>query len=149
MTHNPSLQNRFAKLGETAWLLSQSKMHDRIQLDEMGALFFYPESLGQMRRWYRNGGPVGLATWAWLDSDTTDIYLETGQIPTGRWQSGPDLWFVDLIAPFGDATAITRELRQIIPEGGQAYSARWSDTGQLLKVGKFKRARLEGARTAA
>ncbi len=124
-------------LGELVWLVAHSEVHTGITLDELESIFLHPMHIGQMRRWYRGDAMVGLATWAWLDEEAEAEYLATGQVAPGKWQSGDRLWFVDVIAPFGDVKEITRELRQVIPQGHTAQSARWNEDKSLRKIGKF------------
>jgi cytolysin-activating lysine-acyltransferase len=127
----------FQDIGELIWIAAQSPMHRRMQLEEVGALLLVPLAMNQLRRWRRGGAPVGLATWAWLSEEAEAHFLAEGTVPEGAWRSGGRLWFVDVIAPFGDARAICAELRRIIPEGAVAHSARWGGDGSLRKIGRF------------
>ncbi|SFA98366.1 ACP:hemolysin acyltransferase (hemolysin-activating protein) [Poseidonocella pacifica] len=135
----PAIDERLRMLGAIVWLCGQSPMHAQMQIDEISELFLAPLAGGQLRIWGRAAQPVGVATWAWLSAEAEAEYLETGKVPQGAWSSGERLWFVDVIAPFGDAPGIARDLRQIIPTGAVARSARWTDTGALRRIGRFTR----------
>jgi cytolysin-activating lysine-acyltransferase len=92
---------------------------------------------GQLRRWNRGPTLVALATWAWLSEGAENAYLQTGKVPEGGWRSGGRLWFVDVLAPFGEARSVAQDLRRVIPPGEVARSARWNSDGSLRKIGRF------------
>ncbi len=135
---NSAAAEHYRELGELVWLASHSGPHRRMQIDEIEEIFLAPLAIGQLRRWSRGRVVVALATWAWLSEEAEATYLQTGKVPSGDWGSGDRLWFIDVIAPFGDARAVTHELRGIIPAGRTARSARWHADGTLRKVGTFR-----------
>ena len=50
-----------------------------------------------------------------------------------EWAAGPNLWFIDLIAPFGHGTMVARHIARNPPEGA-FYFARMGAGGTVSKV---------------
>ena len=102
-------------LGEMTWLLSQSPLHKALQIGDLEWLVM-PALLKQQFYLFRDGEqPVGLAMWAKCNK-TAERKLEGGMIePENRlsleeWDSGPNIWLVDLIAPFANTQNRQREI---------------------------------------
>jgi cytolysin-activating lysine-acyltransferase len=102
-------------LGEMTWLLSQSPIHKALQIGDLEWLVM-PALIKQQFYLFRDGDqPVGLAMWAKCNK-TAEQKLEGGMIePKNRltleeWDSGPNIWLVDLIAPFATIQNRQREL---------------------------------------
>ncbi len=111
----PEAVERFRRLGEVFWLLRRSPRHAGWGPDEVERKLLRPLTLGQARVFHRRDMPVGLATWAWLDAAAATLLEKEGRVAPDGWRSGPDLWIVDFVAPFGDARAITRDLHALLP----------------------------------
>lgn len=102
-------------LGEMAWLMTQSPIHRAMQIDALEWLCM-PALMKRQFYIFRDGGrPVGLALWAKCN-EAAKKKLDGGMIePTNRltleeWDSGDQIWLVDLIAPFADNTNKQREI---------------------------------------
>lgn len=102
-------------LGEMTWLLTQSPLHRGLSIGDLEWLVM-PALIHQQFYLFRDGDqPVGLALWAKCSPETVRK-LDKGMIePENRltleeWQSGDQIWLVDLIAPFADARNRQREL---------------------------------------
>jgi len=102
-------------LGEMTWLLTQSPIHKAMQIGDIEWLCM-PALLNQQFYLFRDGEqPVGLALWAKCN-EAAAKKLEGGMIePENRltmeeWTSGPDIWLVDLIAPFATIQNKQREI---------------------------------------
>jgi len=120
-----------AVLGEAVWLMTQSKRHrHNFFLGDLEWLIMQPISEGQFRIFHNEGKPVAAAFWAFV-SPEVEKRLEQGmsKLKLGEWRSGPQPWLIDLVAPFGGAEEIIKELQnttladyefkslQITPEG--------------------------------
>jgi cytolysin-activating lysine-acyltransferase len=123
-------------LGEIAWLLSQSPMHRELRIGDMEWLVM-PALIHRQFYLFRDGDqPVGLALWAKCSPQVV-AKLDKGLLePDNRltledWQSGDEVWLVDLVAPFSTAENRQRELMfaDLIsgPLSGTAFSFHLTD----------------------
>jgi cytolysin-activating lysine-acyltransferase len=94
-------------LGEMTWLLTQSPLHRGFALGDLEWLVM-PALIHRQFYIFRDGGrPVGLALWAQCGPEA-EAKLERGMVePDARltleeWRGGPNIWLVDLVAPFSD-----------------------------------------------
>lgn len=127
---------RYALIGELIELSLHSPVLREMEIQHVPEVFLRPFDLGQLRRWKRDEQIVGVATWAWLNDDTAQMMLAEGGVAPDAWQSGDQLWFIDVIAPFGDMREISRDLRSLFP-GITGHSVRWNEDGSVKKVGRF------------
>ena len=102
-------------LGEMTWLLTQSPLHKALSLADLEWLVM-PALIHEQYYLFRDGDqPVGLAMWAKCNPDAV-AKLDRGMIePENRltldeWNSGSQVWLVDLIAPFATAENKQREI---------------------------------------
>ena len=102
-------------LGEMTWLLTQSPLHRAFAIGDLEWLVM-PALIHQQFYIFRDGDrPVGLALWAKCRPEA-EAKLERGMIePENRltleeWSNGPNIWLVDLVAPFADAQNKHREV---------------------------------------
>ena len=131
-----SPEQRYQLIGELVEIAIHSDVLREMELRHISEVFLRPYDLGQLRRWKRDGQIIGVATWAWLNDDTAQTMLADGGVAPDAWQSGEQLWFIDVIAPFGDMRAISRDLRSLFP-GMTGHSVRWNEDGSVKKVGRF------------
>jgi len=101
-------------LGEMTWLLSQSPLHRALQIADLEWLVM-PALINRQFYLFREGDkPIGLALWAKCSPEVVHK-LEAGLTEPGNqlsledWQSGEDVWLVDLVAPFATADNRHRE----------------------------------------
>jgi cytolysin-activating lysine-acyltransferase len=127
---------RYTLIGELVELSLHSGVLREIEIQHIPEVFLRPYDLGQLRRWKRGGQVIGVATWAWLNDETAQMMLADGGVAPDAWQSGDQLWFIDVIAPFGDMREISRDLRSLFP-GITGHSVRWNEDGSVKKVGRF------------
>jgi cytolysin-activating lysine-acyltransferase len=102
-------------LGEMAWLLNQSPLHREFSIGDLEWLVM-PALIHQQFYIFRDSDrPVGLALWAKCGPHAV-AKLQAGIIePENRltledWNSGDEIWLVDLVAPFADAQNRHREV---------------------------------------
>jgi cytolysin-activating lysine-acyltransferase len=126
-------------LGEIVAVLLASPDHRAMALEALEPTFLAPLALGQLRIWRRGARPVAVATWGWLSAAAARAHVETGAPPGPEdWRSGDALWFVDLVAPFGDGRAVAQELRGlIIPPSGVAFGVRRRPDGAAPRVVRY------------
>ena len=123
-------------LGEMTWLLSQSLLHRSLSISDLEWLVM-PPLINRQFYLFRDGDkPIGLALWARCN-DQVVAKLDKGLLEEGNqltledWQSGDEVWLVDLIAPFANAENRQRELMfaDLIsgPLAGTAFSFHQTD----------------------
>lgn len=102
-------------LGEMTWLLNQSPLHRGFSIGDLEWLVM-PALIHQQFYLFRDEDrPVGLAMWAKCSAQAA-AKLERGMIePDNRltledWNSGGEVWLVDLVAPFATAENRQREV---------------------------------------
>lgn len=107
-----------AALGEVTWLLTQSQSHRyALFVADLEWLVMPALQTGQYRLFYNEGKPAGLAVWAYA-SDGAETRLASGsRLAVTEWRSGPNLWLVELIAPFGAQEAMLKDLRKTVFAG--------------------------------
>ncbi len=112
-------------LGDLVYLMLASDLHRKYYINDIGSVFFPPIDLNQFRIYHRSGRPVGFVTWASLNNEIEDRYLNTDYIlRPDDWKSGDRILFMDFIAPFGDAKNIVRDLRKNVFADTAARSVR-------------------------
>ena len=81
-----------------------------------------------------NGATAAALIWARLSDAVSERMLFEKIPPTGEeWAAGRNLWFLDLIAPFGHGRAVARHIARNPPEGPFFY-ARMDEAGNVRKV---------------
>lgn len=98
--------------GEIVWLLAQTPAHRHSFIADLEWMVMPPILLGQFRLFRATDRLAGLALWAYL-SDEAEARLNAGvgKLKPGEWKSGPHLWLVELIAPFGGAEEMLADLQ--------------------------------------
>lgn len=149
-------------LGEMVWLLGRSPLHAALSIGDLEWLVM-PALIHRQFYIFRDGQqPVGLALWARCRPEAI-AKLEKGLLePEARltleeWNSGDQVWLVDLVAPFATAENRQREIMiaDLItgPLSGTAFSFHQTDpqTGErsVRTVDADAGARLKGAVAAA
>jgi cytolysin-activating lysine-acyltransferase len=77
------------------------------------------------------GGPFAGTCWAWLSEEVAERYKTQGGVIVGdEYQSGDQLWFTSLFAPFGRLRDLLDTLREEFPAGTRGWTVR--DDGRVL-----------------
>lgn len=100
-------------LGEIVWLMAHSSLHRGWPVDSI-LQWVVPALLHkQCRLYHRDGRPVAYVAWAGLSRDVEEAYvLNPRSLQPKDWCSGKRLWMLDWIAPYGDSTAVIRDLKE-------------------------------------
>lgn len=95
------------------WLCSLSPLHHSWTIDGFIRNFMPPIHRGQFKVYKNSEGRLtGIVTWAYVSNENDRRLREIGATPPmDAWSDGPNLWIIDLIAPFGDAMSISRDLQ--------------------------------------
>lgn len=102
-------------LGEMTWLLSQSPLHRELAIKDLDWLVMPPLALEQFYLFRDGGKPVGLALWAKCDAAAAaklQAPRKAGApiLTLEEWNSGDQVWLVDLVCPFANEANRQREL---------------------------------------
>lgn len=100
-------------LGPALWLYARDANRKFSFVGDIDWLLLPPVILDQCRLYTKNGIPFAFFTWASV-SDAVDARLRSGaaRIAPHEWKSGPHVWLIDLVTPFGQADEMLAELLQ-------------------------------------
>ena len=72
-----------------------------------------PMILQQFRLFYATDRPLGVVFWAFVDEETEKRLAEgTTKLSPQDWKSGDKLWVVEVVAPFGGAEEMVKDLKE-------------------------------------
>ncbi|WP_431265326.1 toxin-activating lysine-acyltransferase [Roseateles chitinivorans] len=102
-------------LGPVAWLLARDQQRRFNFFADIDWRYTPPLVLDQCKLYNRSDIPWAFVSWAWVD-EAVDQRLRGGMptIAPHEWKSGPHLWFIDVLAPFGGATEAAQQALQEI-----------------------------------
>lgn len=99
-------------LGEIVWLMSQSPLHKQFFISDLEWLAMTPILLQQFRLFYDKDKPIGVAFWATVNEEVEErLKVGTTRLRPQDWKSGDRLWVVEVIAPFGGAEEMVKDLK--------------------------------------
>lgn len=103
-------------LGPALWLFARDPLRRFTFVADLDWRLMPPLVLDQCKLYSRERIPWAFVTWAHV-SDTIDQRLRTAAplIAPHEWKSGDTLWLIDVVAPFGDAPAIARQVLAEVP----------------------------------
>ncbi|WP_234803957.1 toxin-activating lysine-acyltransferase [Ensifer adhaerens] len=82
-----------------------------------------------------NGKPLAFLTWALVDNECHEALLCHGRNPPpDRWTSGENLWFIDIVAPFGGTLHIIRDIQRNHFPHVHAHSIKRNQDGSIKRV---------------
>lgn len=122
-------------LGKLTFLAAFCPMHRFFPGHGLASLFF-PAVNNDCVRFFEDehGATAAALIWARLSDDVSERMLFQKIPPdTEEWAAGTNLWFIDLIAPFGHAGMVARHIARHPPEG-PFYFARMGEGGVVDKV---------------
>lgn len=86
-------------------------------------------------------GPAAFVTWAFLDDECHEAMLSHGRNPPAdRWAAGKHLWVMDIVAPYGDAPRIVRDLQRNLFPNMHGHSIRRDPDGRVVRIAKWRNA---------
>lgn len=102
-------------MGEIVWLLTQSSPHKHLFLADLEWLVMPPVLLSQYRIFRVQDRPVGVAFWAFL-TEEAEARLKGGnpRLRADEWKAGDRAWLIDLVAPFGQAEVMLKDLKESV-----------------------------------
>lgn len=121
--------------GTLSYLASYCPLHQQYSPGLLRSLFMPAVTHGCVR-FFENEDGVNAAAliWARLSDDASSKMIYDSVPPIHEdWSSGENLWFLDLIAPFGHGKQVIRHLARNPPDG-PFYFARLGENGKIRKV---------------
>lgn len=122
-------------LGKLHFLAGFCAYHKRMPAALL-ARIFHPAINHDCVRFFENenGRTAAALIWARLSDDVSARMLTKGDLPKeAEWVSGNTLWFLDILAPFGQGRLVARQIART-PPAEPFYFARVDATGTLRKV---------------
>jgi cytolysin-activating lysine-acyltransferase len=112
-------------LGEIVWLMSQSALHKQFFISDLEWLVMTPVLLQQFRLFYDETKPIGVAFWGTVDGEVEErLKAGTTRLRPQDWKSGDRLWVVEVIAPFGGAEEMVKDLKaKVFPQREMKFLA--------------------------
>lgn len=99
-------------LGDALWLMSQSAAHKHLFLADIDWLVMPPILTRQFRLFKVGDRPYAFVSWASLSAEVaTRITGGSPRLSPGEWKSGDQAWLIDVVAPFGGAEGVLKELK--------------------------------------
>ncbi|NRA88503.1 MAG: toxin-activating lysine-acyltransferase, partial [Rhizobiales bacterium] len=118
------------------WLVSNKHRSNNMLLFE--TLCMPPIHLNQFRIYRHNGRPIGYVVWAFLTEELGKQYIVGDfDFKSEYWNSGDQLWFIDVIAPYGHIDQIRHDLQHNIFPDKIAYAPWVSQDGKSYRVRRF------------
>ncbi len=123
-------------LGEIVWLMSQSPLHKQFFIADLEWFVMTPILLQQFRLFYAKDRPMGVVLWAYVDDDTAArLAAGTNKLRPQDWKSGNTLWAVEVIAPFGGAEEMLKDLKaKVFPTRDVRYVSVAADGKKDVRV---------------
>ncbi|WP_439500235.1 toxin-activating lysine-acyltransferase [Bosea sp. (in: a-proteobacteria)] len=106
--------SHFEALGMMTELALHSPLHRNWSIADIGRNFLPALRVGQCKIYFdERRSPISFVTWALVDDACHEALRLRGETPAhDRWASGARLWFIDVVAPFGDARHLIRDLQR-------------------------------------
>jgi cytolysin-activating lysine-acyltransferase len=95
-----------------------------------------PVLLQQFRMFYDKDKPIGVAFWATVNAEVEErLAAGTSRLRPQDWKSGDRLWVVEVIAPFGGAEEMVKDLKAKVFAGRRLkFLAAGTDARSVVKT---------------
>lgn len=122
-------------LGKLSFLASFSPAHQKYPLGGLSQIFIPAINHNCVRLFENEAGDTAAALiWARLSDEVSEKMLFDHKAPRAEdWNSGTNLWFIDMIAPFGHGRTVAMHIARN-PPPGPFFFARRGELGRLKKV---------------
>jgi cytolysin-activating lysine-acyltransferase len=135
--HQPSGPSEV--LGDVVWLMTHSPTHKHLFLADLEWLVL-PSVMNKQFRLFKSGNrPFAFVSWALLDEEAEKRLL-AGQprLRPGDWRAGDRLWLIDLVAPFGGADGVLKEVKQKLFADRKVMALRPNPDGKGVVAGEVE-----------
>lgn len=105
--------NKLPLLGPVTWLLMQQGATRHAFISDLEWRVLPALVLDQAKLYMRDTLPLAFVTWARLsEAAATRLREPPFHIAPSDWKSGDQVWLIDVIAPFGGAQDVLKDLRE-------------------------------------
>lgn len=105
-------------LGPVTWLMMTSGPTRHTLVSELEWRVMPALVLDQAKLYFRDESPVAFASWAKLSEVSALRYRQSPHhLVASDWNSGPQVWLVDVLTPFGGAQEVLKDLRENVFKG--------------------------------
>jgi cytolysin-activating lysine-acyltransferase len=124
-----------AVLGELVWLMSQSPLHKQFFISDLEWFIMTPVLLQQFRTFYATDRPIGVVLWANVSDEVAErLAAGTTKLRPQDWKSGDKLWVVEVIAPFGGAEEMVKDLKEKVFPTKPVHFVATNKDGKAVRV---------------
>lgn len=129
--------------GNMMLLALQSPLHRNWRIRDLETNFMPALKTGQCKVYFFNSdSPKAFATWALVDDISHAQLMADGVTPeASKWASGSHLWFIDVVAPYGDAAMVIRDLRRNHFSGQNGNSIKRNQDGSINRIKRWRNVR--------
>lgn len=123
--------------GALCFLYMHSPRHSALSVQNLRRIVQPPIDLRQARIFYYEGVPRAACTWAHLDDKAEQQLLAGQPLAPAQWRSGPQLWLMEIIAPYEQGTGAQafRAFMKNIPSGIKNFRyARLGSSGGVRRT---------------
>ena len=117
----PQFRNVLKKipaLGPVAWLMMANATTRHTLLSELEWRVMPALVLDQAKLYMRDESPVGFVSWARMSDAAAQRYRQAPHhLAASDWKSGDQVWLVDVLAPFGGAQDVLKDIREVVFKG--------------------------------
>lgn len=118
-------------------LMANSSTHKNFTVSDLMRVVLPPVQLDQYKVFREQNKPVGFVSWAWLTSTSAFGYVtRQRRIQPSDWNTGNQLWIIDVIADGYSPIKIIRYLRDKFECVGGVEKAYWHTLKRPNKIGK-------------
>ena len=126
------VMSKIPLLGAVSWLMMQQSATRHTLLSELEWRVMPALVLDQAKLFMRENAPIAYVSWARLSDGVAARYQTSPhQLTHADWQSGDQIWLIDLCAPFGGAQEVMKDLRESVFTGQQVHQLTLGEAGQL------------------
>lgn len=122
-------------LGAVGWLMMQQTATRHTLLSELEWRVMPALVLEQAKLYIREDSPIAYVSWATLSEPVAQRYAAAPhQLTASDWQSGDQVWIVDLFVPFGGAQEVMNDLRNNVFAGREIHQLSLGSDGELKPI---------------
>lgn len=119
-------------LGAVSWLLMQQSATRHTLLSELEWRVMPALVLDQAKLYMRDGAPIAYVSWASLSDAVAQRYVAPPhQLMAADWQSGQQIWIVDLCVPFGGGQEVMKDLQATVFAGQEVHQLHMDADGRI------------------
>lgn len=105
-------------LGPVTWLMMQQGGTRHSLISDLEWRVMPPLVLDQAKLYMREQMPLAFVSWARLSPEVAQRYRQAPyRLTPSDWQSGDQIWIIDMVAPYGGVQDLLNDLRRNILPG--------------------------------